>query len=605
LSSQLQPPVPDRIAAAPPRVPAADRRVCAVLFADLVDSVGLIQRDAHGTIERWRTFLAGVTHEELPQRQGRMVKVTGDGMLAEFASVGNAIACALGMQSRIARTNAAVRDDLKLRLRIGVNLADVIADELDLYGDGVNLAARLMSLGEPGDIVLSATARDEVTDGLGVQIEDLGERRVKGMERPVRAFRAWPPGTDATPGLARRRRSGDRPSIAVLPFRNASGRPEDEYVGDMIAEDLIGQFSRLTELVVISRLSTTPFRNRHYEPRNVAELLGVRYILSGTMQASGDHLRIAAELTESDAGSVIWAERFDGKRSGIFELQDRLSEDIARRVVPYVRQIELERARAKRPENLTAYERTLRAIDHLHRNAPDDLRLAGDLLAAAVDSDPLYAAPHACLAFLHVRLVGQGWSTDVAHDTVEANRHIAEALNRDATNPWVLAVSGLVTGYINKDPAAAVAQYDRALTINPSEASAWAWSTVAYAWLGNGGEAVRRATRAIELSPFDPHMYSFTVMAATAHMVAGNYDEAIAFAQRSLRLNRVFATTHRVLAISLALSGRVDEAREAARELLALEPALTVSGFRSRYPGRASPQAPRLAEALALAGVPP
>ncbi len=315
MSSHAQP-RPDGIVAPPPGSSAhasiAARRVCAVLFADLVDSVGLIQRDADGTIERWRTFVAGVTHEELPQQQGRIVKVTGDGMLVEYPAVGNAVACALGMQERIARTNANLRDDLRLRLRIGVNLTDVIADELDLYGDGVNLAARLMSLGAPGDIVLSTSARDEITDGLGVQIEDLGERRVKGVERPVRAFRAWPPGADATPGLARRKRAGDRPSIAVLPFRNVPARPEDKYVGDMIAEDLIGQLSRSTDLVVISRLSTTPFRNRHYEPRNVAELLGVRYILSGTMQASGDHLRIAAELTESEAGSVIWAERFDG-----------------------------------------------------------------------------------------------------------------------------------------------------------------------------------------------------------------------------------------------------------------------------------------------------
>jgi TolB-like protein/Tfp pilus assembly protein PilF len=509
------------------------------------------------------------------------------------------------MQARIARANGGLPENLRLRLRIGVNLADVIADELDLYGDGVNVAARLMSLGEPGDIVLSTAARDEVTDGLGVQIEDLGERSVKGVERPVRAFRAWPPGTDATPGPARRKRAGERPSIAVLPFRNVSARAEDAYVGDMIAEDLIGQFSRSADLVVISRLSKTPFRNRHYEPRNVAEILGVRYILSGTMQTSGTRVRLAAELTESEAGNVVWAERYEGSLDGIFDLQDRLSEDIARRVVPYVRHIELERARAKRPENLTAYERTLRAIDHLHRNSPDDLREARELLEAAIRSDPLYAAPHACLAFLHVRLVGQGWSSDVEHDTAEANRHAEGAMSRDDTSSWVLSVSGLVAGYLNKDPDTAIAQYDRALTINPSEPSAWCWSTAAHAWLGHGDEAVRRAPRAMELSPLDPNLYSFFVMAGTAHMVAGRYDDAIAYARRSLRQNRMFATTHRVLVISLALSGRLEEARAAARELLALEPALTVRSFLSRYPGRASPQAPRFAEALAMAGVPP
>ena len=588
----------------PVQASSVSRRVCAVLFVDLADSVGLVQRDGDGTIQRWRTFVATVTHHELPMRGGRMVKSTGDGMLIEFPAVADAVGCALAMQARIARANEELAPELKLRLRMGIHRTDVIADERDLYGDGVNLAARLMALGEPGDIVLSTAARDQLTDGLGVEVEDLGERSIKGMDRPVRAFRAWPPERVRSPDATRARRAGDRPSIAVLPFRNVSQDAADEYVGDMIAEDLIGLFCRLTDLFVISRLSTTPFRKRHYEPRAVAELLGVRYILSGTMQTSGGRVRVAAELTESDAGRVIWADRYEGTPDRIFDLQDRLSEDIARRVVPYVRHIELERARAKRPENLTAYERTLRAIDHLHRNSPDDLGEARALLEAAIASDPRYAAPHAWLAFLHVRLVGQGWSADVAGDTAAANRHAEDAMARDATSSWALATSGLVTGYLNKDLEAAIAQFDRALTINPSEASAWTWSTAAHAWLGHGDEAVRRAPRAIELSPFDPNMYSFTVMAATAHMVAGDYGEALAFARRSLRLNRMFATTHRVIVISLALSGRVDEAREAAAELLALEPALTVRGFLARYPGRASPQAPRFGEALALAGVP-
>ncbi|HVE50346.1 MAG TPA: adenylate/guanylate cyclase domain-containing protein [Casimicrobiaceae bacterium] len=586
------------------QVPVAQRRVSAVLFADLVDSVGLIRRDAEGTIQRWRTFIAGVTHEELPRRQGRIVKVTGDGMLVEYPAVGNALSCALAMQDRLAGTNADLATELRLRLRIGLNLTDVIADELDLYGEGVNLAARLMSLGEPGDIVMSTRARDEVTDGLGVQIEDLGERSVKGLDSPVRAYRAWPPGREPAPSFARRARAGERPSIAVLPFRNVSGREEDEYIGDMIAEDLIGQFSRSTDLVVISRLSTTPFRNRLYEPRNVAELLGVRYILSGTLQSAGDRLRLAAELTESEAGSVIWAERFEGERSAIFELQDRLSEDISRRVVPYVRQIELERARAKRPENLTAYERTLRAIDHMHRNSPDDLRLSRELLESAIGSDPHYAAPHAWLALSHVRAVGQGWSTDVAHDTQQANRYADAAMSRDDTSSRVLAIYGLVTAYLNKDLDEGIAYYDRALTINPSEASAWMWSSAAHAWKGHGEEAVQRAPRAIEISPFDPNMYSFTAMAGTAYMVAGRYDEAINCVRQSLRQNRMFVTAHRALVISLELAGYSDEARAAAVQLLQLEPNLTVGGFIERYPGRSSPQAVEFAAALARAGVP-
>ena len=581
------------------------RRLRAVLFVDVVDSVRLIQRDDEGTITRWRAFMAAVINDELPPRQGRMVKSQGDGLLAEFDSAVDAVECAIAMQSRIEKSEAALPPEKRIRLRIGINLADVMADEIDLYGDGVNLAARLMALGGPQEIIISAAVRDQLTDGLGVTIADLGEQRIKGMSRPVRAFRAGPPSSLTSGFRGRVRRAGDRPSIAVLPFHNLSRDPAHDFLGDLIAEDLIGDLSRLTDLFVISRLSTTPFRDRPYEPRNIAELLGVRYVLSGSLQTSGTRLRLMAELTQAEAGHVIWTERFEGSLADIFDLQDRLSQDIARRVVPYVRDLELQRARAQRPENLTAYELTLRAIDHFHRSSHEDLNQARALLEAAIEADPAYVTPYAWLAHWYVRRVGQGWSDDPNRDKMEAIRYANSALDIGGTDPLTLTVYGLVAGYLNKDFEGAITHFDRALTINPSAASAWVWSTSAYAWLGNGEEAVRRSHRAIELSPFDPLMYTFTSIAGTAHVVAGQYDKAIDFCRRSLRQNRMFASTHRILAISLALAGRVDEAREAAGELLKLEPTLTVSGFAQRYPGSASAQAKVFCEALTIAGVPP
>ena len=585
-------------------LPSVSRRLSAVMFIDIVDSVALIQRDADGTISRWRTFVATVTHEELPPRHGRIVKLLGDGMLVEFTSAADAVECALALQARIERSNEGVDLARQLTLRIGVHIADVLADELDLYGDGVNVAARLMSLAGPRETIISAAARDQVTDGLGMQLEDLGEQWLKGMERPIRAFRAWPPGPPPAHPLERRRQSGGRPSIAALPFRNLSSDPAHEFLGDMLSEDLIGALSRQTDLFVISRLSTAPFRNRLYEPRNVAELLGVRYVLSGTMQAAGGRLRLMAELTEADLGRVIWAERFEGSLADVFELEDRLSHDIAERVVPFVRQRELQRARAKRPENLTAYERMLRAIDDIHRSSPEDLERAREMLEAAIASDPHYAAPYAWLSLYFVRRVGQGWSADKRIDTAAANREAAAALDRDATNSWVLAVNGLVEAYLNKNLDVAVGHYDRALAINPSEAPAWAWSTTAHAWLGRGEEAIRRAPRAIELSPFDPQMYSFTSMAGMAHLVAGEYETALDYCRRSLRQNRMFSSTHRIFTIALMLLDRGDEGRAAARDLLAIEPKLTVSGFKQRFPGAATPQAELFAKALLDAGVP-
>ena len=492
----------------------------------------------------------------------------------------------------------------QIHLRMGIHVADVIADDLDLYGEGVNLAARLMALGGPQEVVISTAVRDQLTDGLGVTIEDLGERQLKGIERPVRAFRAWPVGPRPDRSADRARHVGDRPSIAVLPFRNLSRDPAHDFLGDLLAEDVIGHLSRLTDLFVISRLSTTPFRDRLYEPRNVADVLGVRYVLTGSMLAAGNQLQVIAELTEADVGRAIWSERFRGSMADIFELQEVLATDIAKRVVPYVRQLELQRARSKRPENLTAYERTLRAIDHLHRISREDMEEARVMLEAAIASDPSYATAHAWLARWHVLRVGQGWSPDRAQDTAAANRYAEAALTRDGTDPWALAVHGLVSGYLNKDLETAIASFDRALTINPNAASAWAWSTAAYAWLGRADEAVARSGRAMELSPLDPHMYVFASLAGTAHAAAGLYDKAIELCRRSLRENRMYSSTHRILAIALALSGRIDEARRVVGDLLALEPTLTVSGFRQRYPGSASAHAELFCEALASVGVP-
>jgi adenylate cyclase len=582
----------------------ATRRLRAVLFVDMVDSVRIMSLDEAGTVARWRELMAAVAAVDLPKSGGRRVKLQGDGMLAEFESTVAAVECALAIQSRTMRSESSIDPQRRIRLRMGAHVADVIADEFDIYGDGVNLAARLRDLGGPDEIVVSAAVRDQITDGLGVTVEDLGERRLKGFERPIRAFRAWPPGPVTGPSSDRRRRAGDRPAIAVLPFRSLGNNPRHAFLGDLVADDLIGDLSRLTDLFVISRLSTAPFRDRLFEPRNVAEILGVRYVLSGTMLASDERVRLMAELTEAESGRAIWADRFEGRLADIFALQDQLSTEIAVRVVPMLRRLELRRARAQRPDVLTAYERTLRAIDHLHRSTVEDLEEARALLESAIKSDPNYSAPHAWLGRLHVLRVGQGWSVDPKSDAAEAKRHVDAALESDPQDPWATSVHGLIAAYLDKDLDAALERYERALTVNPSAVSAWAWSASANAWLGNGAKAVSLIQRAIDLSPLDPHMYAFTSIAGAAEASSGNYAAAIAWARRSLRENRMFTSSHRVLTIALTLSGQADEGRKAATELMALEPGLTVGGFRKRYPGSESAHVETFCEALAAAGVP-
>ena len=582
----------------------AARRLRAVLFVDMVDSVRIMSLDETGTIARWRELMAAVAAVDLPKWGGRRVKLQGDGMLAEFESTIGAIECALAIQARAAQSESGHDRAASIRLRMGVHVADVVADEFDIYGDGVNLAARLRDLGGPDEIIASAAVRDQLTDGLGVVIEDLGERKLKGLDRQVRAFRIWPPGPLRATSPDRRRRTGDRPAIAVLPFRNLSGNPRNDFLGDLIAEDVIADLSRLTDLHLTSRLSTAPFRDRLYEPRNIAEMLGVRYVLAGSLSATDTRLRLTAELTEAEAGHVVWAERFDGSPDDLFELQDRLSIEIAKRAVPHLRQIEFRRARSKRAEDLTAYELTLRAIDFLHGRSLDDLEHAQRLLATATTADPHYATPHVWLARSRVLQVGQGWSSDVASDTQEANRHAEDALARDAGDAYALSVWGFVQAYLHKDLDAALARYERAITINPSAVWAWAWSASARSWRGEGDLAAELIQRAIDLSPFDPHMYNFAAIACGAHAVRGDYDQAIEWGRRSLRENRMFSAAHKLLTLSLALSGQEVKAQQAAAELMALEPGLTVEAFRRRHPGSGAGHMERFCTGLLKAGVP-
>jgi tetratricopeptide (TPR) repeat protein len=309
------------------------------------------------------------------------------------------------------------------------------------------------------------------------------------------------------------------------------------------------------------------------------------------LHTSGSRLRIAADLSESGTGQVIWAERFEGSLAGVFDLQDQMSQAILRRVVPYVRQLELQRARSAQPETLTAYERTLRGIDHFHRSSRRDHDEARALLETAIEADSAYVTPHAWLAHWYVRRVGQGWSTI---RSVTRSRRIAIRKPRwTETRPtrWRSLSAGLVAGYLQKDLEGAIELHNRALTINPSACSAWLWSTSAYAWLGEGSEAVRRSHRAIELSPLDPQMYLFTSIAGTAHAVAGSYDKAIELCRRSLRMNRMFASTHRILTLSLALAGRESEARVAAASFSSSSQPLRRLAFCGATPAATPPRA--------------
>jgi TolB-like protein/DNA-binding SARP family transcriptional activator len=394
------------------------------------------------------------------------------------------------------------------------------------------------------------------------------------------------------------------PSIAVLPFRNLTGDPAHHFVAEGLVEDLIEALSRVPNFFVISRLSTLAFRNQDRHPREIGDVLGVRYVLSGSVRVREDRLRLTIELTDTQLGAALWFSKLDERFADLFEVQDRLSEMIVGKVAPYLHEAEMNRVRVKRPESLEAYDLFLRAQENMHNSSRAVFETSEALFEAAIAKDPHYAAALAWRAYWHVLRVGQGWSPDSADDARQADYFARAATECNSTEPMALAVHGLVASYLYKDFDLAFRCFETALRINANAAPAWLWSGTAHAWMGNGSRAIEEINKAMALSPYDPLMYAYSGNAGMAYLADGQYERAIECGLRSLRQNRTYTHAYRLLVMALVLAGRADEAHASARRLLDLEPGLTVAGFRRRYPGSASPHADLYCDALARAGIP-
>jgi adenylate cyclase len=404
----------------------------------------------------------------------------------------------------------------------------------------------------------------------------------------------------AAPANDRRR----DPSIAVLPFRNLTGDPARDLVAEGLVEDLIEALSRVPSFFVISRLSTLAFRNQDRHPREIGNVLGVRYILSGSVRVLEDRLRLTIELTDTEQGAALWFWKLDERFLDLFEVQDRVSEMIVRKVAPYLHAAEMNRIRVKRPDSLEAYDLFLRAQENMHNSSRSVFEASEALFDAAIARDPYYAVALAWRAYWHVLRVGQGWSLDPASDATQADHFARAAIECNGMEPMAFAVHGHVASYLYKDFDLAFRRFETALRINPNAAPAWLWSAAAQAWVGNSSRAIEEINKAMSLSPYDPLVYAYSGNAAMAYLVDGQYERAIECALRSLRENRTYTSAYRQMAIALVLAGRKDEARAVVHRLLELEPGLTVAGFRRRYPGSASPHADLFCDALATAGVP-
>jgi adenylate cyclase len=582
----------------------APRQRRAILVAAMSDSVALMERDEERTVERCRSFLAHVTSQTIPTHAGRsMLKVPADGFVAEFPDGVQALRCAFELHGDLARFNASPAAPA-LGMRLGIHLADVIVESFNVLGDGVNVAAGLADLANPGETVVSAQVRDQLTSGVEASIEDLGEQRLRNRSRAVRAFRAWPPAQTRvwTPSAAVQ--AHGRPSIAVIPFQLKSDDPRFESLGDGLADDTIAALSRMADFFVISRLSSMAFRTSPLGVRAIGERLGVQYVLSGSIRIAYPRALLIAELADARDGRILWSERFQGDLPDVFALQGELARKVVRSVAPFVRSLELHKARITNFDQLDAYSITLRGVELMHRLSPEDFMRARQVFQTAITRDPVSPHPHAWLAKWHVLRVVIGASSNPADDMQSATQCADRALTCDVDDALALAVDAFVAAWSRHDLDTAERRLTQALATNPNESLAWLHNGITHAWRGRGAEAVQSVERALSLSPLDPMIYYFNSLASTANFIGERYERSIELAERSLRENCLHTPTLRTLAAAQMLSGRVREAQQTMQRLRALEPKLTVSVFKDRYPGRDSPQAERFAAALASAGLP-
>jgi TolB-like protein len=523
----------------------------------------------------------------LAQHEGTLVKHTGDGFLATFRSAISAAHCALAIQEQTSAANRDRPTGEAILFRIGLNLADIIIEEHDVFGDGVNVAARLQQYAEPGGIVVSGIVAEAIAGEVPATVVSVGDFYPKNLSRPIQAFvmhrRGMPPApTTASP------HGRERPSIAVLPFSVACNDNDNDsaYLAGGVIEGIIHTLSGLDELLVISQGSTVAYAGQRPDVRVVGRELGVRYVLSGSVRRSGNRLRIQTELSETEAGTVARTDRYDGEFADLFEIQDQISAQAVVSIAPHIREWELQRARRKPAESLTAYDLLLRGNDLMLRLQESDFNRARGLLQQAIAEDPGYAPAWAYAAYWHILRIGQGWSSDIGADHAAAVRSSDAALERDEGLALALAIRGHMKSFLDHDFMGASALLDRAIASGPNLPLAWSFASATSGYMGDGPAAVLRAERALRLSPRDPFAFRHESMLAQAHYINGNHEQAVEWGERATRSNARFSSNLRVLIAALVALGQSERAAEHAKALVAAEPGFRILSWAQRTPFR-------------------
>jgi adenylate cyclase len=582
------------------------RKIAAILVADVVGYSRLAGADEDRTLARLRGLRSDLIDPAVAVHHGRVVKRTGDGLIVEFRSVVDAVRCAIEIQNGMVDRNAGVPKDRRIVFRIGIHVGDVVEEaDGDLMGDGINIAARLEGICEPGGVSLSNAAYEQVRDRIAETFADHGEKALKNVARPVRVYGlAWSRGVSAAePDVERPSRLPlpDKPAIAVLPFQNMSGDPEQEYFSDGMSEDIITALSKLRWFFVIARNSSFIYKGRSVHMKQIAQELGVGYVLEGSVRKGGGRVRITAQLNDAETGSHVWAERYDRDLADVFAVQDEITEAIVAAIEPQLYVAENFRAQRKPPDSMDAWELVMRALSHLWRVTPQDNLVAEALLDKAIAIDPNYGQALGVRAFNRMLGAHLGWR-DMASAVREAERDAMAAIRVDGEDPWAHLALGFVRLLARRFDDA-LAELELALRLNPNFSLGQGYYGLTLSYCERWEEGAAAANRALRLSPRDPLTAVYFGIASYAQYVGRHYDEAMRLARQGVRQRPDFVGAHRVLTASAGMAGQTEVAAAALHELRRAQPNISLAWIAEEMPIKLEAEREHYLEGFRRAGL--
>ncbi len=551
---------------------STQRRLVAVLAADVAGYTRLMERDTDGTVAAWQAARQEVIKPAVADHSGKIVKLTGDGFLVEFSSIQDAVNCALAMQRRLASSS--------LDFRMGVHLGDIVDDGEDIHGEGVNVAARLEGLADPGGICISGDVYNQIRNRVDAVWQDRGRQAVKNVSVPVQVYAVRFDGSaSAAPSASGAPVLADKPSIAVLPFDNLSGDPDQEYFADGITEDIITGLSRFRSLFVIARNSTFAYKCQSPDVREVARDLGVRYVLEGSVRRSGERVRITGQLIDAETGNHLWAERYDRKLEDIFAVQDEVTEAIVAAIAPEIGDVERERAQRKPPESMEAWDIYQRGLAAYHSSTEEGLRLAIEQFDRVNEIDPIFAPAFAMAANARARLALHFIPDNQSELLNQAREKAHKGITLDPRDPTCLWTDGRVHSMLGHHDVA-ISKIEEAIALNPNDAMSRYFLGWALCRSGRAKEAIPHTDHAMRLSPRDIYLTGMMTTRAVALFDLERYEEAFEWARRASLSPNPRSMTFALLTAVLTRLGRPEEARAALDDLLAHAPGISCVKYR-------------------------